>query len=206
MRPGLVALGTGFLALAVAGVVALFLIPIPTPPYTNSTTTTWTAAGHSANGTEIAGSSTVHGSFQLSWATQLPLVVKVYTSQGCDPGVAGCPPWQLVFNSSDDPVGNFSEGSPVHFPFLFSWANPSGQSGGVELTAATTTQAQTTLSPVSQLLLGLGVAALGFVGAVAFFLGLFLRGGVYSGRGGPAVRPPPDHVPPPSEGDGPPAH
>lgn len=201
MRPGLVAVGTGFLALAVAGVVALFLIPIPTSSVTDSTTTTWTAPGHSANGTEIAGASTVQGTFVLSWSTQLPLIVKVYTSQGCQPGVGSCPPWQLVFNSSDAPVGNYTHTAPLHFPFLFRWANPSGGSGGVQLTAATTTQGQTALSPISQLLLGLGVGALGFVGAVALFLGLFLRGGVYAGGSRLPPRPPRDHVPPPSGGD-----
>lgn len=206
MRPGLVAVGTGFLALAVAGVVALFLIPIPTPSVTNTTTTSWTAPAHGANGTEIEGASTVQGSFLLSWSTHLPLVVKVYTSTGCQPGVAGCPAWKLVFNASDSPAGNFSAGAPIHFPFLFSWANPSGNSGGVQLTAATTMQGEASLSPISQLLLGLGVGALGFVGGIALFLGLFLRGGVYSGWGRPPLRPPLDLPPPGSDAGEPPAH
>lgn len=206
MRPGLVAVGSGFLALAVAGVVALVLIPIPTPSVTSTTTTSWTAPARSANATEIEGASTVQGSFVLSWSTHLPLNVKVYVSDGCQPGVGGCANWRLAFNATDDPTGNFTESAPLHFPFLFSWANPSPASGGVSLSAATTTQGTTSLSPISQLLLGLGVGALGFVGGIALFLGLFLRGGVFSGRGGPPLRPPPDLVPPPPDESGPPAH
>lgn len=203
MRPGLVAVGTGFLALAAAGVVALFLIPIPSPPVTDTTTSTWTAPPHSANGTEIAGASSQSGTLVLSWSTHLPLNVKVYLSQGCQPGVNGCPAWQLAFNATDDPIGNFTASTPLHFPFLFSWANPSSSGGGVALTAATTTQGTAALSPVSQILLGLGVGALGFVGGVALFLGLFLRGGVYDERRRPPLRLPPDHVPPPEPGGGP---
>ncbi|MCI4335954.1 MAG: hypothetical protein L3K17_01980 [Thermoplasmata archaeon] len=195
MRTGLVALGTGFLALAVAGVVALFLIPIPASTVTSSTTTSWTAAAGSSNGTEIAGAPSVQGSFVLHWQTHLPLAVKVYLSQGCEPGVGNCPAWQLIFSAADMPEGNFSEGAPLHFPFLFSWSNPSSAAGPITLSAATTTQGETSLAPVSQVLLGLGVAALGFVGGVTLFLGLFLRGGVYDVAQGPRLRSPPDLVP-----------
>jgi hypothetical protein len=203
VRTGLVAVGTGFVALAAAGVVALFLIPIPGGAVTSTTTTDWTASAGSANGTEIAGASTVQGTFTLHWETRLPLGVKIYTSDGCQPGVDACPAWQLALNATGEGDGNFTETGALHFPFLFSWSNPSSASGSVSLAAMTTTQGVASLAPVSQLLLGLGVGALGFVGGVVLFLGLFLRGGVYDVGRPSNLRPPRDLIPDDDAGDRP---
>ncbi len=181
MRPGLVAIGVVFLVLAAGGLVALFLIPIPTPTVTDTSSTSWTAGPHASNATEIFGPSYLEGAFEINWQSSLPLTIRVYTSTGCTPGVSGCPDWQLAQTFTGAPSGNWSTPGPLRFPFLVAWTNAGSVAGPVVLTTVTTQGGSVGLSPLSEILLGLGVGALGFVGGLAMFLGFFLRGGVYRG-------------------------
>lgn len=184
MRPGLVGIGVALLGLAVAGLVALFLIPIPTGSTTNTSSTSWTAGPGTANSSELVGPTSLHGSLTIRWQSALPLTVKIYISNGCPPGGPGCGGWQLAQSGTAQPSGNWSTSGTVRFPYLFAWSNPSSAAGTIVLTAVTTQPGSASLAPLSELVLGLAVGVLGFGGSVLLFLGLFLRGGVYR-RGSP---------------------
>lgn len=187
MRPGLVILGVGLLVLGAGGLATLFLVPIATPSVTNSSSNSWTAGPAATNSTEILGPSAHAGTFTIRWQSSLPLSVAIYTSSGCPPGTPGCPGWHLAVNWTASSSGNWSVDGTVQFPYLFEWANPTSRAGTVVMTTQTVTPASATLSPLSELLLGLGVGVVAFGGGLALFLGLFLRGGVY--RGPPPVLP-----------------
>ncbi len=204
------AVGGVFLALAVGGLVALFLIPIPTPTVTDTSSTSWTAGPRSANSTEILGPSYLNAAFEVHWQSSVPLTVRLYASGGCAPGSPGCPDWQLVVTFNNTSGGNWSTPGPVRFPYLVAWSNPANAAGTVVLTTMTTESGSAGLAPLSEILLGLGVGALGFVGGLALFLGLFLRGGVYHGPAPLVSRGAEDveelAAPPKGVGGRPPAH
>jgi len=197
MRPGLVVVGLGFAALAVGGLVALYLIPIPGPAVTHTTTASWLAIPGSANSTEYTAPAGATG-FSVRWSATVPVSVQIYTGNGCEPGTSGCADWRLVENRTATTGGSYFANCSATFPYRVVWSDPGPGSGSVEVDSATTDPGTASLSTVSQVLLGLGVGALGFVGAVLLFLGLFLRGGVYRRTGPPGtpsdpVARPPDH-------------
>ncbi|HYK93718.1 MAG TPA: hypothetical protein VEY07_06715 [Thermoplasmata archaeon] len=185
MRPGLVVIGVTLLVLGVAGLVSLFLVPIPSPATTSTASNSWTAGPGAGNSTEIVGPAAHPGSLTLRWQSTFPLTAAVYTSGGCPPGTAGCPGWHLAASWTAAVSGNWTVDGTVQFPYLFVWSNPSQRSGSVVLSTETVTPASATLSPLSELLLGLGVGVVAFGGGLSLFLGLFLRAGVY--RGPPPV-------------------
>lgn len=176
------AVGLAFLLLAAGGLAALFLIPIPPPTVTDTSSTSWSAPPGASNSTVLTGESTFTGSVNVEWQSALPLTVAIYGSQGCLPGTAGCGPWHALATFTAQPSGNWSAAGTLHFPLLFAWTNPGRAAGPVLVTTTATQTGSASLSPLSEVFLGLGVGALGFVGGVALFLGLFLRGGVYRGR------------------------
>ncbi len=165
--------------LAVGGVAALFVIPIPTPTVTNTSTLRWSAPAGSSNSTELTGPAYLDAGLDLRWSSSAAITLRVYTSNGCTPGVGGCPAWQLVASTANGTSGEWTSSGPLRFPFLISWGNPGPTAASVLLTTVTTQAGSAALSPLSELLLGLGVGALAFVGGLALFLGFFLRGGVY---------------------------
>lgn len=167
-------------AVAIGGVVALFDLPLSTPTVTNTGSSSWFASANTSNSTNLVGPSSVSGAFSMHWHATVPLVVQFYRSDGCLPGSTGCSStWTLVASWSSGTGGSWNESGTVHFPFRFFWTNPGSSTGNVVLTTATVTNAAAVVSPVSQFLLLIGVGILGFIGAMAIFLGLFLRGGVY---------------------------
>lgn len=192
VRPGLVAVGVALVGLAVGGLVALFLIPIPAPTTVDSSSTSWSTIPGSSNSTEVVGPSSISGTFEVRWQSAIPISASLWGSGGCDPRSAGCPGWFPVENWTSARSGNWSISGTVRFPFLFTWSNPGPTSGMIVLTTSTTQGGTASLAPLSELLLGLGVGVLAFGGGIAVFLGLFLRGGVYSPQPAPLPRHPDD--------------
>ena len=188
MRPGLVLLGAALLALAVAGLAALFWVPIPAAPTTVTTSTTWTASPGQSNSTELVGAPALAGSLEIHWQSSRPLDVALYSSGGCPPGTSGCAGWSPAANWTGATAGNWTVSGTVRFPYLLTWANPGAAPASVALSSVTTESSTATLSTLSELVLGLGVGVLGFGGGLALFLGLFLRGGVYGARPPPVSR------------------
>ena len=182
MRPGLALLGAILLTLALAAVVLVtynsagdravqrvWTIPTGTLP---------------ANGSEIAllqGSNASSGTLSVSWSGSVPTTVRLYEVPGCREASVACvrgPPadtWTGVGES------NWSTSGPLVFPYLVVWNTSSAVPGSWGLTAVESVT--TSLAPPvwQSIVLYATGAALGIVGAVALFLGLFLRSGAFSG-------------------------
>lgn len=211
MRPGLVVVGVSLLVLAASSVVVLFIAPMPAGTTTNTTTTTWTAPADSENSTAISGQSGVAESLAVQWQASQPISGAFYTTGGCGSGAGGAPcPLELRASWNGTRTGAWSVNGTVACPCRFSWTNAGSSPSAVVLTTVTTVTASSSYSPLSELVLGLGAGVLGFGGAIALFLGLFLRGGVLAGPRPVVPRHPDDGAeleaaPPPRSG-GPPGH
>lgn len=192
MRPGLVAVGAALLVVAAGGVAALALVPIPANGLSATSTGTWLATPGQTNATTIEGGSTVDGVLSVHWVSSAPLTVAVFGSGGCPPDRAGCADWSEIDHWNASSTGWWNVSGTLHFPYLVTFWNPGSGSATVHISATTTVAATASLSPVSQLFLGLSVGAVGFIGGVALYLGLFLRGGVYADRPRPPPPSPPD--------------
>jgi hypothetical protein len=191
-----VAIGLGLLVLAGAVVVAVFEASEPGPGQTTHLLTLTLPNGENAsalvwglNGSRVA--------FALSWHSDAGVGAVLSTAPGCSGNPTQCAPGELLVKwVPGSTAGAWSTSTSSGFPWLLQVRNagPSTVHFFVTTTAVRAPVPATTGWAYDVFLVA--GAALGGIGAVAMFLGLFLRGGVYRSRGD-ARNPPPA---------GPPAH
>ncbi len=183
MRPGLVAVGVGFLLLG-AGAVSAFLL-VPQRGVTSDDTTVvgpvTTPPGATPHAAVLTGSNTGSGTFDLHWLSSTPAIVDLYDASACPSQPTSCHLGLPMASWNGNTSGVWHLSGPVSFPLLLSWRAAGNLSASFQATA----EEQWTTAPAIPMLTLLLVygsgGALAVVGAVAVFLGLFLRGGVYRG-------------------------
>ena len=182
MRPGLVVIGTLLLVLAVAAVSVVML----TPPGTHETRNVWTVptAELLAGATNFAllpGDNTSDAELSVSWSGTVPTEVRLFEVPGCAAPSLSCARGTPAHAWSAALSGNWSERGSLVFPFLVVWNTSAPTAGTWGLTAVESISTPVSTGLWSTLVIDAASAALGVVGAVAVFLGLFLRGGAYRG-------------------------
>jgi hypothetical protein len=179
VRPWLVGIGT---ALVVIG-VGTFALLLSLPPTTQTTITSFQGdAGPRANiGFPLWMQNSSQGSLELSWTSGQPLSLVLYHPTGCSRFPA-CRLGTPVMTWNSMVSGSWSTSGSLSFPYFLNISN--GADASVAYRAAFTesfTVHTGVIPPVTELFVYTGGAILTVIGALAVFLGLFLRGGVYRG-------------------------
>jgi hypothetical protein len=183
VRPWLVGIGT---ALIVVG-VGTFALLLSLPPTTVTTIHTFQGevGAHNFDGFPLWLQNTSQGSLELSWTSAQPLTFALYHPEVCSHFPA-CPLGTPVVTWISMVSGYWSASGGLSFPYLLNVTN-TADSAVAFLAAFTESVTVHTglIPPVTELFVYTGGAILTVLGALAVFLGLFLRGGVY--RGPPPV-------------------
>lgn len=182
MRPGLVAVGTVLVVLAVGAVAVVTLVPSGTHVTQNTVHIPPTGTG--ANETQTAllpGTTATEATFSVSWQSSVPTQVWLYSVPGCTRASLACATGSAVEHWSAATAGNWTSDSDLVFPYLVVWNTSSPTPGVWQLSAAETVTTSLALPLWETVVIIAAGAALALVGGVAVFLGLFLRGGVYQG-------------------------
>ena len=184
VRPGLVTVGVAFLVLGGATLAAVHLFP-GGPPTDQQTTVVPPVFVNSHGGGQqrLTGVNSSNGAFHVHRSSTTPLTVALYDAPGCAPSGA-CVLTQPLASWPANASGNATFSGALAFPFVLVWTNPGPSPGSFSADAVETYHPDGGLPALTTLLIDGTAGTLVAVGAVGLFLGLFLRGGVYS-------RPPP---------------
>ncbi len=185
MRPGLVAVGVAFLVLSAGALITVNALPGPTAPQQDQFTLAPTVvAPHGAGAAQIPGTAASNGHLTVTWRTSGgALEIYLYPAGACPSGSADCGAAGAIGECDPCGVGaSWAVDGPQQFPYELVWASSGSAPVNLSVSADETWNA-TAASPLwSALLIDAVAVALGGVGAVALFLGMFRRGGVYERR------------------------
>jgi hypothetical protein len=153
-----------------------------------------------SNGNETAylwgSNGSAHG-FQLAWHSDQPVAGTLAASTGCHGSPPTCELGARLAHWDANRSGSWSTAGDPAFPLLLVFDDPGASPALVQVSQIGSSSggpAYSSLAYISFLAAG---AAVGAIGGLSLFLGLFLRGGVF--------RPPsPEHGRPPYEDGGPP--
>lgn len=179
MRPGLVTVGV-LLAILAAGMLLVvnlapstsqnrdwFTLP-PQPLRANATTAVL-----------IQGTATADGTLTLHWSATVGAKVALYRAPGCAVATPACAVGPPLVAWASNLSGVWSAQGALAFPYLLDWVSAGNATGAFSADALEESPGAPSLASFGSLLIDGGAAVLGVIAAVALFLGLFLRGGVY---------------------------
>jgi hypothetical protein len=182
VRPGLALVGTVLLVLALAAVVLVTF----NSEGEHTVQQVWTIPNGSlpGNGTEFAllqGANVSSGELTVSWEGSVPTGVRLYEAPGCRIAAPTCIQGPAAHTWPASRAGTWSTSGALVFPYLVVWNTSSPVPGSWGFTAVESVT--TSLAPAfwEEAVLYATAAALAIVGAMALFLGLFLRGGAFAG-------------------------
>ncbi len=180
VRPGLVVVGGLLIVLAVAAIAVVTF----TPGGTNQTSTAITIPVHdllpnATNFALIPGTNASAAIFSLTWTATIPTDVRLYDAPGCRAAALSCATGPPVRAWSAELGGTWSTSGDVGFPYLIEWNTSAPGVGTWGLTGSESISTPMHTGLLESLVIYAAGGALAIVGAVALFLGLFLRGGVY---------------------------
>jgi hypothetical protein len=129
----------------------------------------------------LQGSNSSSGAMTISWSGSVTTSVRVYEAPGCRAASLACAQGAPIHSWSVALSGSWSSNGPLVFPYLVIWntTDPNGGTWGLTAVETQTTSIPTALWQTA--VIDAAGAALAVIGAVALFLGLFLRGGAFSG-------------------------
>jgi hypothetical protein len=181
VRPGLALAGSVLLVLALAALVLVTL----SPPGAREVQRVWTVPTGTlpASGSENAllqGTNSSSAVVTVTWSATVPTSVRIYSAPGCR-SAAGCTLSSPIRSWTSGLSGNWTFAGALILPYVVIWNTSSATSGTFGLTAVASVSTPIP-APVWQTVIvdGAGIA-LAVIGAVALFLGLFLRGGAFRG-------------------------
>ncbi|MCI4340507.1 MAG: hypothetical protein L3K06_04930 [Thermoplasmata archaeon] len=182
MRPGLVIVGALLLVLAVAAIGVVTFAPNGTHEVRNSLAIpVQDLLPNATNFALLTGANASDGTFSISWSSTIPSDVALFQAPGCRSAALACASGPAVQVWTQSHGGNWSVSGSLGFPYLILWNTSSPIAGTWGLTGTETTTTSLTPGVFQTLVIDLAGGALAVVGAVAVFLGLFLRGGAYLG-------------------------
>jgi hypothetical protein len=179
VRPGLVTVGGLFVVLAVAALVSVNLFPTNTQVRDQNSLPAQPIAENATGVALLTGTNAAAGTFSVSWSASIPLTVALYAAPDCVVPRLGCAVGAPVWNTSRSTSGGWGAGAPFDFPYLLVWYSGPGPKGNFSASEVESYTVKAPMDLLSSLLIDGVAVALGVVGAVALFLGFFLRPGVY---------------------------
>ncbi|MGP8071632.1 MAG: hypothetical protein ACLPZM_00670 [Thermoplasmata archaeon] len=184
MRTGLVVIG---LALAIVGAgvtLSGFLAPVGTDSM-HARLNSISAPNIQFNETRLPViwmTNTSSGSLELSWSATYNLAVSVYQAVRCSTGSGFCTSGAAFVTWSSNTSGTWNRTGALSFPYLLSIHNSAQTIATLRATLAESfTVGPSSLPTWAMIIILAGGVTLVAIGALAVFLGLFLRPGVYSG-------------------------
>ncbi len=181
MRPGLVSVGVLFAVLAAGMLLAVNLSPSTSENRDWFTLPPQPVGGNATGAALIQGTDTASGTFELHWSATMAARVDLYAAPGCTAPAPTCATGTPLVGWASQASGNWSTSGDLRFPYLLVWSSPSGAPGTFSANALESSPGSPSYLALGNLVIDGGAATLALVGAVAIFLGLFLRGGVYRG-------------------------
>jgi hypothetical protein len=182
VRPGLVAVGVGFLVLAAGALVTVNLLPAPTAPEQDQFTLAPVVVEPGASGAAmIPGTVSPSGHLVIAWSTDGYLRLQLFPEGACPTGIHSCAGSEEIANWSGVSGSQWSIQGPQQFPYEMVWFTNATAPFNFTASAEETWSSTQASTGWQSLLIDAVAVALGVVGAVSLFLGLFLRGGVYRG-------------------------
>ncbi|MCI4318774.1 MAG: hypothetical protein L3K23_01405 [Thermoplasmata archaeon] len=185
MRPGLVVIGVAFLTLTVGTFASLYL---PAAPGPSTSVHTFTGLPEPAPA-KAAGSSpaidpvNASATFLLTWRSTVDLNVSWPWGAGpsCGGGLPCAPFLQPLATWTNQSSGSWSFSGRLSGPLYLEWTNAGASGGSISFTLRQTITSGSGLAGVGGLLVDASLVILAAIGALALFLGVFLRAGVYRG-------------------------
>lgn len=181
MRKGLLIVGIGVLIVGATFIATLVSLPPPPSQISARTLDVPYVLDNSTTTTKVTPASASSANVYFSWVSTIPIAVSLYDQTPCASGNLSCTPnmplasWAL--NSSGQWNSSGTIDLPVYVVLTNNGSTPATVSGTVVATYVPSTPYLPTWSLVA---LVTGALVLLAIGAVAAFLGLFLRGGVYA--------------------------
>ena len=181
MRPGLVFVGGLLLVLGAATIAAFNLIPSGTERVDGFSIGVQPFGPNVTGSAQVLGTDASAGTLSVTWRSTAALTVDLYPAVGCPLTRSLCTSGPAVAVWTGSTGGNWSTSGTLRFPYLLVWSEPQQLRGNLTASATESTRVAVTPAPLLVLLVDGTGAALAGIGAVAVFLGLFLRAGVYRG-------------------------
>jgi hypothetical protein len=191
VRPGLVFVGAVLIVLAGSlfygiltqpsgsGRQSTHLLRFQIPSGENATAFAW-----GLNGSQVAFAVSWHASAQVSGVLSEP--------SGCRGTPTSCATGSVLVRWGPNGSGAWAIPDAGTFPMLLKFTNSGPAPASVAVSVVASTAPPTVLAPWVSASALISSATLGAVGALALFLGLFLRGGVFRPGGGPVPTRPRD--------------
>ncbi len=188
VRRGLVVVGLAIALIGGGMVASLFLLGgVQT---TNLYDVSFVLPGNVTENATVKVTPDSSGSVSFSWSAKGSSSVSVWAAGTCPSGQGICATGPALYAWSTTTGGRWSKSGAIGTYYNVSTTNLAGkqiQFSGTFSEEYTTSDSGLTLTQLSLILAG-AIVLLG-IGGVAIFLGLFLRGGVYSDPAGNVARP-----------------
>jgi hypothetical protein len=179
VRPWLVVIGAALLVIGVGS----FALLLSLPSTTQTTITTFTGNVDSQGGESLPlwMQNTSQGTLRLAWSASGPLSFSLYHPKDCSQ-FPDCPTGSAIAAWTAQTSGSWSTSGSLVFPFLLNVSNTGGNAASFRASFSESFVVHAAGIPaVTELFIYTGGAILTVIGALAVFLGIFLRGGVYQG-------------------------
>ncbi|MFZ0698623.1 MAG: hypothetical protein WAN74_00260 [Thermoplasmata archaeon] len=185
MRKGLLIVGIGVAIVGATFIATIVSLPPPPSQISASLLDVPYVRDNSTMTETMSPASAPSANVYFSWVSDYPIAVSLYDQFPCAPGNRSCTPTTPLVSWVENASGKWSSSGGVDLPVYVVLTNngstPATVSGTVVATYVPSTPYLPTWSLVA---LVTGALVLLGIGAVAIFLGLFLRAGIYG-------RPPP---------------
>jgi hypothetical protein len=181
VRTGLVAIGVA-LTVVGAGVSLAAFLEGPATSQTQLAPFSVSSLPAGAATTDVLWmQNTSSGSLEIDWVSATPMNVTFYLGGVCQMSERICPAKNAITSWTDSSVGRWTIAGVLTFPYLLNFDNVGGKranvTGSAVETYSTGAVAPPTWAFVAELAGGISCIS---IGAVALYLGLFLRDGVYA--------------------------
>lgn len=181
MRTGLVAVGVGFLVLAAGALITVNTLPRGTQVQDSFTVATSSVDPHGTGAALVTGTNVSSGRLAMQWTVSASMNVSLYEAPDCRSVTAACASGVPRFSWNGTGADQWSASGSFTFPYVVVWHSRSNSTSTFSASGVESWTASASVDLVSMLFVDGVAIALGAVGAVATFLGLFLRQGVYRG-------------------------
>ena len=184
MRPGLVIAGGALLALGGLVVAGAFSYPGASSHETSQVVSIdLPAGGHTA--IYLWSDNASYGSVALSWRSGVPTNVTLASTAGCGTDPGACSAGSTIVRWTANLSGAWSTGADAGSRWVLIFSDGGVRAASIQVAETSAVAAPAAVPMWVEAVQVAAAGTLGTVGAIALFLGLFLRSGVYRRPPGP---------------------
>jgi hypothetical protein len=181
VRKGLLIVGIGVAIVGSTFIATIISLPPPPSQMSAATLDVPYLLDNSTATSRISPASAPSANIYLSWVSDYPIAVSLYDRLPCAPQGPSCTPTAPLVSWTRNASGNWSSSGGIDLPVYVVLTNNGSTPATVSGTIVATYVPSAPYLPTWSLIaLVTGALVLLGIGAVAIFLGLFLRAGIYS--------------------------